>query len=51
MFPKLDSKLCLLQNKPSKDGKKRFKVLPKWRSFAKSGHTAVLRFIKETNSR
>ena len=32
--------MCQILNKPSKELPKTFKVWPKWRNFAKSGHTA-----------
>ena len=38
-FAKVSSKLCQILNIRSKELSKTFKILPKWRNFAKSGHT------------
>ena len=40
IFAKIGSQFCKIQNGNSRNGQKRFKCLPKWRNFAKSGHTA-----------
>ena len=39
-MPKVGTKVIQILNKPSKNGPKTFKILPKWRNCAKSGHTA-----------
>ena len=36
----LGTNFCQIQNKPLKSCPKTFNFLPKWRNFAKSGHTA-----------
>ena len=45
IFAKVGSKLCQILNKASKKLAKPFIIVPKWRNFAKSGHTAHL--VKE----
>ena len=39
IFAKVGSQFCQILNSYSRNGQKRFKISPKWRNFAKSGHT------------
>ena len=41
IFAKVGSQFCQILNSCSRNGQKLFKVLSKWRNFAKSGHTAL----------
>ena len=43
------SQFCRILNSNSRNGQKLFKTLPKWRNFAKSGHTAVPTYLDRSS--